>query len=288
MVVTGSYRGEEDDSVYIWMRRFESEEQREQLYKAVYESDEWKKTIGPLIPDLIDRSGRASHPHRADAEVGRAVSGGSSASMDSAYQLSLPPGAVQGSTALYKPPQPSHSRDTIHYDESGMLPHAERSGRGSAEPRRYPGTSKESRSLKAVWPEVRALIASRKRLLALGFALIAINRAAGLVLPTSTKYLIDDIIGADQFDLLGPLILAVLAATMIQGATDYGLTHLLSKSGQRLIAELRRKVQSHVGRLPVAYYDANKTGALVSRIMSDVEGVRNLVGTGLVAWSAGF
>ena len=80
---------------------------------------------------------------------------------------------------------------------------------------------------------------------------------------------------------------AVFAATIIQGATSFSLTQLLSKEAQRLIAELRRKVQEHVGRLPVAYYDANKTGALVSRIMSDVEGVRNLIGTGLVDFVGG-
>ena len=83
-------------------------------------------------------------------------------------------------------------------------------------------------------------------------------------------------------DLLLPLVGAVVAATLVQGVTSFALTQLLSKAAQRLIAELRRKVQAHIGRLPVAYYDANKTGALVSRIMSDVEGVRNLVGTGLV------
>ena len=137
-------------------------------------------------------------------------------------------------------------------------------------------------NLKQIWPDVWALLKQRRRMLALGLVLIGINRAAGLVLPASTKYLVDDIIGAQRFDLLGPLVLAVLAATGIQGVTDYGLTHLLSKSAQRLIAELRRKVQRHVGRLPITYYDANKTGALISRIMSDVEGVRNLVGTGLV------
>ena len=168
-----------------------------------------------------------------------------------------------------------------------MLAHAERSGHGRPGRDNTDPGAKPSQSLKAMWPEVRALIEPRKGLLALGLALIGVNRAAGLVLPTSTKYLIDDVIGAENLDLLGPLILAVLAATMIQGATDYGLTHLLSKSGQRLIAELRRKVQRHVGRLPVAYYDANKTGALVSRIMSDVEGVRNLVGTGLVGLVGG-
>ena len=114
-----------------------------------------------------------------------------------------------------------------------------------------------------------------------------INRAAGLVLPASTKYLVDNVIGKHQVALLAPLVVAVLAATVIQGITSFTLTQLLSKEAQRLIAELRRKVQEHVGRLPVAYYDANKTGALVSRIMSDVEGVRNLIGTGLVEFVGG-
>ena len=142
--------------------------------------------------------------------------------------------------------------------------------------------SRAPQNLKQIWPDIWALLKPRRRMLAVGVGLIGINRAAGLVLPASTKYLVDDIIGAERFDLLAPLVLAVLAATGIQGVTDYGLTHLLSKSAQRLIAELRRKVQRHVGRLPVTYYDSNKTGALISRIMSDVEGVRNLVGTGLV------
>jgi len=142
--------------------------------------------------------------------------------------------------------------------------------------------SRPALSLKQIWPDIRALLKPRWRMLSVGVVLIAINRASGLVLPASTKYFIDDVISAERFDLIGPLVLAILAATGIQGMTDFGLTHWLSKSAQRLIAELRRKVQQHVGRLPVTYYDSNKTGALVSRIMSDVEGVRNLVGTGLV------
>ena len=113
-----------------------------------------------------------------------------------------------------------------------------------------------------------------------------INRGCGMVLP-STKFLIDNIIGKNNTALLEPLVLEVFGATLIQGVTSFSLTQLLSKEGQRLIAELRRKVQEHVGRLPVAYYDANKTGALVSRIMSDVEGVRNLIGTGLVDFVGG-
>jgi ABC-type multidrug transport system fused ATPase/permease subunit len=117
--------------------------------------------------------------------------------------------------------------------------------------------------------------------------LMVINKVAGLVLPGSTKYLVDNVIGKHQIGVLGPLVLAVFGATIIQGVTSFSLTQLLSKEAQRLIAELRRKVQEHIGRLPVAYYDANKSGALVSRIMSDVEGVRNLVGTGLVDFVGG-
>jgi ABC-type multidrug transport system fused ATPase/permease subunit len=136
-------------------------------------------------------------------------------------------------------------------------------------------------------PEVWELIRPRRWALALGVVLIGINRAAGLVLPASTKYLIDDVIGKRDIAMLVPLVGAVLIATAAQGATSYTLTQVLSRAAQRLIAELRRKVQAHVGRLPVSYYDANKTGALVSRIMSDVEGLRNLVGTGLIEFLGG-
>src|SRR5205085_9011817 len=95
------------------------------------------------------------------------------------------------------------------------------------------------------------------------------------------------VINGHQTNMLKPLVGAVFAATILQGITSFSLTQLLSKEGQRLIAELRRKVQEHIGRLPVGYYDANKSGALVSRIMSDVEGVRNLLGTGLVDFAGG-
>jgi subfamily B ATP-binding cassette protein MsbA len=127
----------------------------------------------------------------------------------------------------------------------------------------------------------------RRGLLALGFVLMAINRLSGLVLPASTKYLVDNVISKRQIQLLTPIVLAVLAATVLQGLTSFTLTQVLSKSAQKMIAELRRQVQAHIGRLPVSFYDANKTGALVSRIMSDVEGVRNLIGTGLVEFVGG-
>lgn len=131
------------------------------------------------------------------------------------------------------------------------------------------------------------LVRPRRALLLAGFALMLVNRVAGLVLPASTKFLIDDVIGKGQRDLLLPLLLGVVAATLIQGGTSFALTQLLSKAAQRLIAELRRKVQAHVGRLPLRFYDSNKTGTLVSRIMTDVEGIRNLIGTGLVDFVGG-
>src|SRR6202158_3605421 len=131
-------------------------------------------------------------------------------------------------------------------------------------------------------PHVWALIKPRRGILTTGFVLMAINRVAGLILPASTKYFVDGVIGKRQIHLLMPIVLTVVAATLVQGLTSFSLTQLLSKSAQKLIADLRREVQAHIGRLPVAFYDANKTGTLVSRIMSDGEGVRNLVGTGLV------
>jgi ABC-type multidrug transport system fused ATPase/permease subunit len=127
----------------------------------------------------------------------------------------------------------------------------------------------------------------RRGLLLLGFGLMVINRLAGFVLPYSSKFLIDDVVGKHHIGMLRPLVTAVLAATLVQGVTSFSLTQLLSKAAQRLIAELRQQVQKHISRLPVAFYDANKTGALVSRIMSDVEGVRNLLGTGLVDFAGG-
>jgi len=149
-----------------------------------------------------------------------------------------------------------------------------------------PKPGKKTEIFKAM-PEIWQLVHPRRALLALGFGLMLINRVSGLVLPYSTKYLIDDVIGKRHFRLLYPLVGIVLAATLVQGLTSFALTQTLSKAAQKLIAELRRRVQEHVGRLSVSYYDANKTGVLVARIMSDVEGVRNLIGTGLVDFVGG-
>jgi ABC-type multidrug transport system fused ATPase/permease subunit len=136
-------------------------------------------------------------------------------------------------------------------------------------------------------PDVLALIKPRRWILISGFGLMVINRVSGLVLPASTKYFLDDVILKRQARLLPVIVLVVVTATVIQGLTSYALTQLLSKSSWRMISELREKVQAHIGRLPVSFYDANKTGVLISRIMSDVEGVRNLIGTGLVEFAGG-
>ena len=149
--------------------------------------------------------------------------------------------------------------------------HVSASGPGSPGPK-----------LGAVLPLVWELVRPRRGLLALGFVLMAINRVASLVLPYSTRFLIDNVIAKHQVSLLKPIVFGVLAATLLQGITSFSLTQLLSKAAQRLITELRQKVQAHVGRLSVSFHDSTKSGVLVSRIMSDVEGVRNLIGTGLV------
>ena len=139
-----------------------------------------------------------------------------------------------------------------------------------------------SERLKTLLPEVWSLMKPRRTLLLIGAMLMIINRVCGLALPISSKFLIDNVMRQGHLNLLLPIVLGVILATVIQGVTSYTLTQLLSKAGQRLIYQMRIRIQEHIGRLPVAFYDANKTGTLVSRIMSDVEGIRNLIGTGLV------
>src|SRR6266481_4016615 len=138
-----------------------------------------------------------------------------------------------------------------------------------------------------IYRDLRDLVWPRRNLFFVGLVLVFINRAAGLVLPGSTKYLSDDVGQKHRQELLIPIVAAVGVAVLIQAVTSYSLIQLLSTSAQRLIADMRIRVQEHIGRLSVRYYDGNKTGALVSRIMSDVEGVRNLVGTGLVDFIGG-
>ena len=132
------------------------------------------------------------------------------------------------------------------------------------------------------WKEARELIHEHRVSLAIGLALMVVNRLSGFVLPLTSKFLIDDIIGRHRADLLMPLAAAAAVATIIQGATSFALAQVVSIAAQRAITEMRKRVQAHVLRLPVAYFDSTKSGVLISRIMSDAEGVRNLVGTGLI------
>ncbi len=152
-----------------------------------------------------------------------------------------------------------------------------------------PEASKHKVSVRAILPEVWALVAPRKGLLLGGFVLMCINRVAGLALPYTAKPLLDRVLSSQHPhpELLPYIIAVVFGAMVVQAITSFSLTQLLSKAGQRLIAEMRREVQRHVGLLPVAYYDENRSGTLVARVMSDVEGIRNLVGTGLVEFLGG-
>ena len=165
---------------------------------------------------------------------------------------------------------------------------ADRSSRGMGRAIGAELTAKRPKpKFRDMWPAIWALVKPRRWLLAGCFLLMIVNRICALVLPWSFKPLIDLVFTRERLNLLPWIVGAVMTATLIQGLTSYALTQLLSKSGQRLIADLRRQVQEHVGRLPVAFYDENRTGTLVARIMSDVEGVRNLIGTGVVDFVGG-
>jgi len=150
-------------------------------------------------------------------------------------------------------------------------------GRGA----RGPEPDKKRVSLRNVWQESRDLIRRYRRRLALGMALMLISRLAGLVMPASSKFLVDDVLIGQRFDLLLPLAGAVLLATIVQASTGFALSQVLGVAAQRAVTEMRRRVEAHVLRLPVHRFDSTQTGILIARIMSDAEGIRNLVGTGL-------
>ncbi|MEK6281171.1 MAG: ABC transporter ATP-binding protein [Acidobacteriota bacterium] len=134
----------------------------------------------------------------------------------------------------------------------------------------------------AAWRDARELIWAHRYRLALGMALMILNRLVGLVLPASSKYLIDEVILKHRAELLMPLALAAGAATLVQASTSFALSQVLGVAAQRAITEMRKSVQEHISRLPIRYFDSTQTGVLISRIMTDAEGIRNLVGTGLV------
>jgi ABC-type multidrug transport system fused ATPase/permease subunit len=153
---------------------------------------------------------------------------------------------------------------------------------------RIPTTAKRAENTKRTfnasnaWREARALIWARRGRLTLGLGLMLVNRLFGLILPATSKYLIDDVVGKGRADLLMPLAIAAGAATIVQAVTSFALSQVLGVAAQRAITDMRRRVEAHVARLPVRYFDSTQSGVLISRIMSDAEGIRNLVGTGLV------
>ena len=145
-----------------------------------------------------------------------------------------------------------------------------------------PETRKPKYDSKRAWAEARALIWEHRRSVSIGLVLMLISRAAGFVLPASTKWLMDEVIGKHRVELLMPFAIAAGVATLINAVTSFALSQVVSVAAQRAISQLREDVQAHLVRLPVRFFDSTKSGILVSRVMNDPEGIRNLVGTGLI------
>ncbi len=135
---------------------------------------------------------------------------------------------------------------------------------------------------KNVWREAREIVWSHRKRLALGGCLMLLSRFAGLVLPASSKFLIDEVIVKKQLWMLKWIALAIGLATIVQAVTSFALSQILGVAAQFAITEMRKKVQARIERLPISFFDATQSGKLISRIMSDAEGIRNLVGTGLI------
>jgi ABC-type multidrug transport system fused ATPase/permease subunit len=148
-------------------------------------------------------------------------------------------------------------------------------------------SEKKKISTAEAWREARQLMWTHRRHLAIGLVLMLISRVSGLVLPYTPKLLIDDVIGKHRTDMLLPLALAVAGATLLQGLSSFALSQVVGIAAQRAITDMRKRVYVRVTRLPVRYFDQTQTGVLISRIMSDAEGIRNLVGTGLVQLTGG-
>jgi subfamily B ATP-binding cassette protein MsbA len=160
---------------------------------------------------------------------------------------------------------------------SSHLPRGRGRGGPSEEERK-----KKAPPLGAILRDAGELIAARRGRLALGFAILFVNRLAGFVLPFMPRYLLDEVLAKGRRELLPILVAAAAGATLLQAITSFALSQILGKAAQRSITEMRRAVQRHVGRLSISYFDQTKVGALLSRVMTDAEGIRNLVGTGLV------
>ncbi|MBM4187320.1 MAG: ABC transporter ATP-binding protein [Gemmatimonadetes bacterium] len=163
-----------------------------------------------------------------------------------------------------------------------------------------PNPPKRKTDYRAAWQEARELIWRHRGRLAVGMGLMLVNRLAGLVLPGSSKFLIDHVLvpvstpswwdrllPPDRLDQLKVIAAVAVAATLVQAVTSFGLTRVLGVAAQRAITDMRRSVMEHVVRLPVRAFDTHQTGQLVSRVMNDAEGIRNLVGTGLAQITGG-
>ncbi|HEX7152975.1 MAG TPA: ABC transporter ATP-binding protein [Thermoanaerobaculia bacterium] len=146
----------------------------------------------------------------------------------------------------------------------------------------HPEKPKKKLQVDEVWREAKELIWARRGRLSAGLGLMLISRLAGLVLPATSKYLVDDVIGKANHELLPLLAIAAIVAIAVQTTTSFALSQLLGVAAQRAITEMRKNVEEHVLRLPTSYFDSTKSGILISRIMNDAEGIRNIVGTGLV------
>ncbi|MEE2637917.1 MAG: ABC transporter ATP-binding protein [Acidobacteriota bacterium] len=149
-------------------------------------------------------------------------------------------------------------------------------------------TKKKSFASPGAWDEARSLIHTHRYRLALGLGLMLVSRLAGLVLPWMSGYVVDDVIAENRGELLLPLALGAATATCVQAGSGFALSQVLGVAAQRAITEMRKRVQRHVTRLPIGYFDSTKTGVLISRVMTDAEGIRNLVGTGLAQLAGGF
>ena len=155
--------------------------------------------------------------------------------------------------------------------------------------RRRPDEEKKKKTppLSVIVRDAVELVAARKGRLAVGLGILFVNRLAGFVIPFLPRYLLDEVLAKGRRELLPVLVLAAAGATILQGITSFALSQILGKAAQRSITEMRRAVQRHVGRLSVSYFDQTKVGSLLSRVMTDAEGIRNLVGTGLVEVAGG-
>jgi subfamily B ATP-binding cassette protein MsbA len=131
------------------------------------------------------------------------------------------------------------------------------------------------------WAEARKIVWNARWRLLIGSVLLLISRLAGMVLPASTKYIGDEVFAKGNYSLIKWIALAIGASTLVQGITSFVLSQILGVAAQRAITEMRKRVQAHIERLPIAYFDSTQSGQLISRIMNDAEGIRNLVGTGL-------